>query len=159
MSDVNSTGKLIYQLTPVSTLKDTDQFVVSSDNLTRSVELSTIRTAVTNNVYDKDYINDLNINLTKDINAVRSELTKYNESISEYRNIYDVKLEELRNDFTSEINNAKSEFNTTITNTSESLQEKITALDTKLTNQINALISYGTAVPTSISTKIYLQYF
>ena len=53
MSDIRTNGKQIYQLTSAAALKDTDLFVISSaDNLTRSVSLNQLKTAVTHNFYD-----------------------------------------------------------------------------------------------------------
>ena len=160
MSDIMN-GKLIYQLTSASALKDTDLFVISSadNNLTRSVTLLQIKTAVANNFYNKEDMNNLLDELKLQIKELTDSTTNSENNISEFRNEFNTKLQELRSSFTADINTAKSEFNITITNESTSLQQKITELETKLTNQINGLISYGIEVPTTMTTKIYLQYF
>ena len=180
MSDFkNSNGKLIYQLTSASALKDTDLFVISSaDNLTRSVTLSQIKLAVANNFYDKQSITEMYDELRLQIREVVNSVSEVENNISEFRNEFNNQLQILNNSFNTSINNAKSELNiqidniesdtnskftevnNTISNLNTSLKKQITDLDTKLTNTINGLISYGTAVPTSLSTgKVYFQYF
>lgn len=183
-------GKSIYQLTSASALKDTDLFVISSaDNLTRSVSLSQIRLSITKDFYSNDEINNMIDNLNEQIKYVADAIANSDSGTTDFRNHFLNQLQEIRDDFLTEINNVRSEFNTRLNNldtdidnrfmtisenmdlmneslttninsVNTSLQQKITDLDTKLTNQINGLISYGTAVPTTLATgKVYLQYF
>ena len=175
---MSATGKLIYQLTSASALKDTDLFVISSDNLTRSVTLSQIKLAVANNFYDKQSVNNMFDQLKLQIKDVVDSVSNMENNISEFRNEFNGQLQSLSSNFNTSINNLRSELNTSIntfktetdskfttvnnsiSTLNTTLSKKITDLDTKLTNSINGLISYGTAVPTSLSTgKVYLQYF
>ena len=197
MSDI-SKGKLIYQLTSASALKDTDLFVISSadNSLTRSITLSQLKLATLNGLYKNEEIDDKFDELKLQIKKISDNMSEYDNDVSELRNEFNAHLNQIRNDFTFEINSVRSEFNnaisnlesdvnnkftntnkaisdlststnnrfntvnTNITNLDTSLSKKINDVDVKLTNAINGLISYGTAVPTSLATgKVYLQYF
>lgn len=180
MSDILN-GKLIYQLTSASALRDTDLFVISSaDNLTRSVTLSQLRSAVTSG-YSNDEIDTLIDDLKMQLKDISDRMSDYENDIFEFRNEFNNYLNDIRSSFTNEINNVRSEFNSNITKLETnvnkqftetnkhisdlrtmdtSLTNKINEVDTRLTNAINGLISYGTAVPSTLATgKIYLQYF
>ena len=197
MSDM-SKGKLIYQLTSASALKDTDLFVISSadSNLTRSITLSQLKSATLNNIYKNDEIDSKFDDLKLQIKNITDKMSGFDNDNSEFRNEFNSQLNQIRNDFIFEINNVRSEFNntiaeldvelheqfesinkiitdlnssmnnrfnslnTSITNLDTSLTQMINDTDTKLTNAINGLISYGTAIPTSLAAgKVYLQYF
>lgn len=197
MSDI-SKGKLIYQLTSASALKDTDLFVISSadNSLTRSITLSQLKLATLNGLYKNEDIDSKFDELKLQIKKISDNMSEYDNDVSEIRNEFNTHLNQIRNDFAFEINSVRSEFNntinelnedldkqfsainktitdlnketnnrftavnTSITNLENSLTKKINDTDTKLTNAINGLISYGTAVPTSLATgKVYLQYF
>ena len=71
MSDIRNNGKLIYQLTSASALKDTDLFVISSaDNLTRSITLSQLKMAVTKDYYNIDDITEILDNIREQLKDV-----------------------------------------------------------------------------------------
>lgn len=145
MSDIRSlgaasyNGKLIYQLVAASTLKDTDLFAIStSDNLTRRVSLSQIKSSFNADYYNKEDIDMVLDSIRLQIKNVSDELFQINNNITEFRN----------------------EFNNKITNLDNTLSKKINDLDTKLTNMITNWIQYGTSVPTTLETgRTYLQYF
>lgn len=155
---MSGTGKLIYQLTSAAALKDTDLFVISSaDNLTRSVTLSQLKKAIIGEFSDDT---DLLDGLRSDIKNLNDTVSEYGNNLSEFRNEFNAQLQVLGNRFATDLNNVRSEFNTSITNLDTSLQEKITNLDLKLSKKIDEMITYGTAVPTTLATgKVYLQYF
>lgn len=140
MPDVRSlgtsyNGKLIYQLTSAAALKDTDLFAISSsDNLTRKVSLSQIKSSVSNDFYNKNDMDKLLDELKQQIKNVSDSVFEMNNDITEFRN----------------------EFNNKLTEQNNSLLKKINDLDKKLTEWI----LYGTQVPTTLDTgRVYLQYF
>ena len=135
LSNASYNGKLIYQLTDASALKDTDLFAISTtDNLTRKVSLSQIKASFNNDYYNKDESDDLLDELRQQIKDINDRIFSTNNDIAEFRN----------------------EFNTKLTNLDNTLSKKITDLDTKLVNWI----MYGTSVPTTLPTgRTYLQYF
>lgn len=154
-------GKLIYQLTSASALRDTDLFAISStDNLTRSVSLGQIKAAVASDFYNKEDANDIFDELREQIKKLSDDIAGVENSITETRNEFNTQLQQLNSQLTSDINDTRSTLNTTINNLDLSLSKKITDLDTKLTNRINNIFSYGTSIPTTLETgKIYLQIF
>ena len=188
------TGKLIYQLTSASALKDNDLFVISSaeNNLTRSITLSQIREAVIGDRYTNEDILEFVDDLKLQIKNMDDLFYEYDNNLSEFRNEFNAQLLNLRTNFTNDLNEVQNNItnridnlqdninnylntieqdvsdlntridnvNTNINNVENTLHEKIDDLDIRLTNSINGLISYGTAVPTTLDTgKIYLQYF
>lgn len=168
-------GKLIYQLTDASVLKDTDLFAISTtDNLTRKVSLSQVKASFNNDYYNKDESDDLLDELRQQIKDINDRIFGAGNDITEFRNEFNNRLNQLNNDLRLEINEVdkkftditddiytqlnetKNEFNNKITNLDNTLSKKITDLDTKLTNWI----MYGTSVPTNLPTgRTYLQYF
>ena len=154
-------GKLIYQLTSASALRDTDLFAISTtDNLTRSVSLGQIKSAISNEFYNKEDTNDLLEELREEIQNISNDISETNNDMTEFRNEFNTQLQELNSQLTNTINNTKSELNTNINNLNTSLTKKINDLDIKLTNAINNVFDYGTTVPTTLETgKIFLQYF
>lgn len=156
-----SNGKLIYQLTSASALRDTDLFAISStDNLTRNVSLGQIKAAVASDFYNKEDANNIFEDLREQIKALSDNISDVENNITEFRNEFNTQLQELNSQITSDINTTKSELNTSINNLNTTLSKKITDLENKLTNMVNNVFSYGSSIPTTLETgKIYLQFF
>ena len=154
-------GKLIYQLTSASALRDTDLFAISStDNLTRNVSLGQIKAAVAYDFYNKEDANEVFDELREQIKDLSDDLSGVENNITEVRNEFNTQLQELNAQLTTDINNTRSALNTTINNLDTSLSTRITELDNKLTTMINNVFSYGSSIPTTLETgKIYLQFF
>lgn len=152
-----SDGKLIYQLTSASALRDTDLFPIStSDNLTRSVSLGQIKSSIANDFYNKDKIDDLLNDIKSQIKDVSDDNNAIENDLSEFRNEFNSQLQQLNNDLRTVINNTKSELNISINNVNKSLEDNIKTVNSKIDN----LIVYGTSIPTKLDPgKIYLQYF
>lgn len=150
-------GKLIYQLTSASALKDADLFAIStSDNLTRSVSLGQIKSAVANDFYNKNIIDSLLDDVKSQIQDVSNDNNDLENDLSEFRNEFNTKLHELNSQLRTTINDTKSELNTNINNTNTSLTNKINDTNTRIDN----LFVYGMSIPTKLEPgKIYLQYF
>lgn len=157
----STNGKLIYQLTSASALRDTDLFAISStDNLTRNVSLGQIKAAVASDFYNKEDANDIFDELREQIKELSDDISDVENNITEFRNEFNTQLQQLNAQLTTDINNTKSTLNTTINNLDTTLSKKITDLETKLTNMVNNVFSYGTTIPTTLeSGKIYLQIF
>ena len=131
-------GKLIYQLTSASALKETDMFPISStDNLTRKVTLSQIKTYFNNFYYSKEDSNNQLDELRKFIKVVSDSVSLLDNNLTEFRNEFNNKLINTQNAIYNKINDVESDYNTKITN-----------LDTKLTNSIN---NVNTTLSKSIS--------
>lgn len=175
----NINGKLIYQLTSASALKDTDLFPISStDNLTRNVSLGQIKASFNNDFYNKEDMDTILDILRQQIKNSADDLFELNNNITEFRNEFNNKLFELDNSLRHEINEVDKKF-TNITNeldakftksiadldlkttlADNALHEKIDNLEIKLTQMITNWILYGTEIPTSLPTgRVYLQYF
>ena len=154
-------GKLIYQLTSASALRDTDLFAISStDNLTRNVSLGQIKAAVATDFYNKEDANKVFDELRQQIKDLSDDVAGVENTITETRNEFNTQLQQLNNQLTTDINNTRSTLNTTINNLDTKLSTRITELDTKLTNMINNVFSWGDTIPTTLETgKIYLQIF
>lgn len=170
-----SNGKLIYQLVSASVLKDTDLFAISTtDNLTRKVSLSQIKSSFNANYYNKEDTDVILDNIRQQIKNVSNELFQINNDITEFRNEFNNKLSVLSLNLRQDINNIDIKF-TDITNEiiksinnvdnklndlSSSLSNTITDLDVKLTSMITNMFQYGTDVPITLETgRAYLQYF
>lgn len=185
MSDMRSlsansyNGKLIYQLTSASALKDNDLFAISTaENLTRSVSLAQIKSSFNADYYNKDDMDILLDSIRQQIKNVSDNIFASENNIAEFRNEFNNKLNQLNSDLREEINNVdkkftdvtndiiqqladtKVELNNKITNLDNTLSQRITDLDTELTNMITNWIMFGTSVPTTLPTgRTYLQYF
>lgn len=137
-------GKLIYQLTSASALKDTDLFPISSsDNLTRNVSLGQIKASFNIDYYNKDDIDIVLDMLRQQIKNISDDLFNLGNDVTEFRNEFNNKLNELDNSLRYEINEIDKKF-TNITND----------LDTKFTNITNDLDTRITEVHTELDTKI-----
>lgn len=162
-------GRLINQLTASSILKDTDLFAISSDNLTRCVSLSQIKSAVTSNYYNKDDINQLLDVIREQVKSFADETFGTGVDVAEFRNEFNEKLQTLRNDLTIIINDKEgklkdkdNELLQMINGHKERINQlfnKVDIINENIT-EIQDRITYGTAIPTTLETgKIYLQYF
>lgn len=161
-------GKLIYQLTSATALKDTDLFAIStSDHLTRSVTLSQIKAFATSDVYNIDDIDNKLTELKLQIKNMGDQIFELDNDITEFKNEFINKLNELNESLTQTINNLDKKLTENIEQVNNSLTTKINNTETSLTQKIEALdkkleswIMYGTAVPTTLPTgRVYLQYF
>ena len=100
MPDISSlNGKLIYQLTSASALKDTDLFAISSNNLTRSVSLLQIKLSMESIFYTKNNIDGLLDDLRGQIKKVSDEAFETVNDITEFRNEFNSKLQNLNQTF------------------------------------------------------------
>lgn len=173
MAEMN--GKLIYQLTSASALKDTDLFAIStSDNLTRSISLFQIKTSFKNEFYDKENTDRLLDELRQQIKEINDNAFELNNDITEFRNEFNVKLQELGETLVNMINEVDKDsidrdtalgiridnLNTKVDNNYNTLNTKIDNLERSLTEKIDGLILYGPDIPTTLETgRLYLQYF
>jgi len=107
MPDIRtSNGKLIYQLTSATMLKDTDLFAIStSDHLTRNISLKQIKLSINNDFYSKD-----------DINNILDKLRLQIKNLSDQVVILENDITEFRNEFNTKLNNVESNLNQTINN-------------------------------------------
>ena len=161
MSDIIN-GKLIYQLTSASALKDTDLFVISSaDNLTRSITMSQLKLAIISDLYAKEDINDMIDDLKLQIKGVADRMTDYENNISEFRNEFNNQLNEIRNNFTTEINNVRSEFNVRVDELEADMNKQITStiksisdLSTSVDNRFKTVNTNITNLNNSLTDKI-----
>lgn len=154
-------GKLIYQLTSASALRDTDLFAISStDNLTRSVSLGQIKAAVSTDFYNKEDANEVFDELRQQIKNLSDDVTGVENTIADTRNEFNTQLQELNTQLTTDINNTRSTLNTSINNLDTKLSNRINELDSKLTMMINDIFTWGDDIPTTLETgRIYLQIF
>lgn len=154
-------GKLIYQLTSASALRDTDLFPISSsDNLTRNVSLGQIKVYVSNEFYNKEDANDIFDEIKQQIKTLSDNIASVENTITENRNEFNVQLQTLNTQLTSDINETKSTLNTSINNLNNNLSTRISDLEKKLTTMVNNVFAWGEDIPTKLeSGKIYLQIF
>lgn len=173
-------GKLIYQLTSASALKDTDLFAIStSENLTRKVSVTQIKSYVTNDILQ--YISDIDslINdIKQQITEINNHISDVENDISEYRNEFNMALNNLQEYLLQVINNLDTKVNLRITQEVNdldtridievnaidekinNLSQKISDLEKKMNDMFSSFISWGNTIPTSLTRgKVYLQYF
>lgn len=158
----SSNGRLINQLTASSILKDTDLFPISSDNLTRSVSLGQIKSAITGGFYNKDEINSLLDTIRAQIKIFSDETFGTGVDVAEFRNEFNEKLQNLRNELTLIINDKEgslkdkdNELLDLITINSSNITKinnDITQLENELKDADNALLELITSVSGDITT-------
>ena len=168
MADVRSlptNGKLIYELTSASALKDTDLLPISSDNLTRKVSLTQLKSSINNDFYNKDDMNTILDELKLEIKNLHDKLFADEGNITEFRNEFNNILNVYRDEFNKELNDIRSEFNTTLTQFEGEFNTKIEDVRTDLTTQLNDFKDeynqYKTTVEdhfTSIETEMQYNY-
>ena len=159
---MSENGKLIYQLTSASALKDTDLFVISSaDRLTRSITLSQLREAINGDRYSNDKITELLDELKLQIKNITDSLSEYDNNLSEFRNEFNTQLQSLRTSYISDLNNTKSEINTRITilendmfEEFESVKDIISELTKNTNNKFTEYNNNLTSVNTSLQQRI-----
>lgn len=154
-------GKLIYQLTSASALRDTDLFAISSsDNLTRNVSLGQIKAAVSSEFYNKEDANEIFDEIKQQIKTLSDNIASVENTITENRNEFNAQLQSLNTQLTQEINETKSTLNISINNLNDTLSTRISNLENKLTTMVNNVFAWGEDIPTKLeSGKIYLQIF
>lgn len=152
MSDSRANGKLIYQLTSASALKDTDLFVISSsDNLTRSITLSQLKEAITSAFFSNDEIISMIDELKLQHKDLSDEIADVDNNISEFRNEFNNQLNIIRNDHTTGMNTLRSEFNNALDDTKEEFNDKITQVNNSISNLSKSTNTKFTEVDTRIT--------
>lgn len=174
-------GKLIYQLTSASALKETDLFAIStSDNLTRNVTVHQVKSFITNGDYTNEDIDNMYQRLMDLIKQTQNQIVLLQNDITEFRNEFNNKLNQLNQNLLNEINTVDSKLTESINNLDESvntridnevkvinnninnlnvsLSNRITKLDTdinnRIDNEVNTINNSITNLDTSLSKKI-----
>lgn len=152
-------GKLIYQLTAASALKDTDLFPISSSNLTRQISLSQLKSSFKNDFYSKDEIDNLLDAIRLNFGGTSGDVFDLYNVIAEFKNEINNKFQ----NFTQNVNESLNNLDKKINDNYQYFDLRYSTLNKKIQDintQLGSLIQYGTSVPTTLPKgQVYIQYF